>query len=986
MNSNFIPVEALIGSPAPDRYWRSLEELGSRDGASGQLEGEQFSEEGVEISPASRRRFLSLMAGSLALAGVTGCTRQPVETIMPYVEAPEKTLPGIPKYYATAVPVNGIAQGIIVETHLGRPTKVEGNPDHPASLGASSVPAQASLMDLYDPDRAKEITHLGNIESWDQFLAAWEAALSAARSRDGNGFRILTETVVSPSLGRQLNAVLSVFPQAKWHQWDPAGQQSARLGSEMAFGRPVNAYCQFRSANVVVALDADFLAFGPNYTRYARDFAQRRRQGDRLDMNRLYAIESTMTSTGGKADHRLALPYAEIEEFAVALAVAIGVSGINSSVPSPHAAWAAAVARDLQANKGASVILAGDHQSPTVHALAHTMNVALGNAGKTVIYTDPIEAKPVDQLASLRELVRDMNTGAVDTLLIVSGNPVYNAPIDFQFAAGLDKVKMSIHLGLHFDETSLKTTWHVPESHFFEDWNDTRAFEGTVSIIQPLIAPLYDSHSALTLLDSALQFPGRPAHEIVQETWSKNHTASNFEHWWRTSVGRGLIAGSALPGFQPTLQTVAASAPAPRPAGQLELVFRPDTYMYDGRYANNMWLQELPQPMTKLTWDNAVFLSPATARKHALENQQHVELRFRGNTVWGSVWILPGQPEGSVTINLGYGRTQAGRAGNGAGFNAYKLRSSDALWAANGLEIRKLDTPYPLATTQMHQSMEGRHIVISNTVDGYKQDPEFVHATEPSPKENDTLYPQWDYKSYKWGMSIDLTACVNCNTCVVACQAENNIPVVGKEQVLARRAMHWLRVDTYYQGDIDAPTAYYQPVPCMQCEDAPCELVCPVQATVHSDEGLNDMVYNRCVGTRYCSNNCPYKVRRFNFLLYQDWTTETLKMQRNPDVTIRSRGVMEKCTYCIQRIREADITAKKENRYIRESELKTACQQACPTDAIIFGDLNNGSTRVSKLKHEKLNYALLAELNTRPRTTYLAELRNPNSELQKDTA
>ncbi len=623
-----------------------------------------------------------------------------------------------------------------------------------------------------------------------------------------------------------------------------------------------------------------------------------------------------------------------------------------------------------------------------MHACAQAINASLGNIGKTVMHTEPIEVQPVDQVASLHELTADMQAGKVDLLLIFGGNPVYNAPADFGFAAAMDKVTASVHLGLHFNETSLKTTWHIPESHFLEDWGDTRSFDGTTSIVQPLIAPLYDSHSPIEVLDAVVQLPGRKSYEIVRASWSAQKGGTEFEHWWRRSVHDGYIAGSALPAASAAVNpgwTNNLKSPEGATSG-LEIAFRPDIYIDDGRYANNIWLQELPRPMTKLTWDNAVIISVATAKKFELENQQHVEVRAGDIAVRGSVWILPGQPDDSIRLDLGFGRTQSGRAGNGAGFDAYPLRTSDKFWATSGGTIRKLSTKYPLATTQMQQSMEGRDVVLSNTVDGYKRDPEFAKQKNHAPPNNLTLYPHWQYRGYKWGMSIDLTACVNCNACVVACQAENNIPVVGKEQVLARRAMHWLRIDTYYKGDPRVPEAVYQPVPCMQCENAPCELVCPVQATNHSGEGLNDMVYNRCVGTRYCSNNCPYKVRRFNFLLFQDWTTETLKMQRNPDVTVRSRGVMEKCTYCIQRIKEAEITSEVENRPVRDGEIQTACQQACPTEAIIFGDINNTGNRVAKLKAEKLDYALLAELNTRPRTTYLAELKNPNPQLKESAS
>lgn len=975
-NHGFVPLEALTASTTRS-YWKSLAD---RDAAFTPEESEKFDEQGVAISEGSRRRFLSLMAGSMALAGLTGCTRQPTETILPYVDPPENIIPGKPKYYATAAPVNGVAEGVIVESHLGRPTKVEGNPNHPANLGATSVHSQACLMDLYDPDRSKEILYQGVPQAWDAFEVAWTKAIAPIAARNGAGFRVLSETVVSPTLGAQIQAVLKRYPAAQWHQYDPAGPHSARAAALSAFGRPVNTYYKFDTADIVVSLDCDFLACGRGSTRYARDFSSRRRQGNRLDMNRLYVIESTMTATGGKSDHRLALAYAEVEAFAAELASTLGVQG---SAGQKHEFWASRLARDLQAHKGACVIVPGEHQSANVHALAHAMNAALGNVGKTVIYTDPLDVQPVDQINSLRQLASDMNAGQVELLLILGGNPVYNAPLDFEFTQGLSRVKTSIHTGLHFDETSLKTSWHIPETHFLEDWGDTRAFDGTVSIIQPLIAALYDgSHSQLQILDAILQFPGRTCYEIVRTYWSKQSGSKDFEQWWRKSVHDGLVADSALTPINVAAPKITIPTRPTEAFTTLEISFRADVYMYDGRFANNVWLQELPHPMTKLTWDNPIYLSRKTAAQLGCDDQQHVELSLRGRSIWGSVWILPGQPDNSVTVELGWGRWHSGRAGNGAGFNAYALRTSDALWHANGVEFRKLGTPYPLATTQMQQYMEGRHVVIENTVDYYKRNPDFAEQTEHEPEQNLTLYPHWDYRGYAWAMNIDLTACVNCQACVVACQAENNIAVVGKEQVLARRAMHWLRIDTYYKGDPDAPKAYYAPIPCMQCENAPCELVCPVQATNHSSDGLNDMIYNRCVGTRYCSNNCPWKVRRFNFLLFQDWTTETWKMQRNPDVTVRSRGVMEKCSYCVQRIREAEITAQDENRYVRDGEIQTACQQACPTQAIVFGDKNNPANRVSKLKAEKLNYHMFADLNTRPRTSYLAELSNPNPEFE----
>lgn len=941
---------------------------------------------GNQYNEATRRRFLELMGASIALATGVGCTRPPTEFLMPYVEPPEHAIPGRPKYYATAVVVNGLAQGVIVECHLGRPTKVEGNPAHAASLGATDVLSQASVLDLYDPFRSKEIITGGQASSWDAFTLAFEQALAPIRAAKGSGLRLLTDTVISPSLGSQIAAVLAALPEAKWHQYDPAGPHSALAGARTAFGRYVNTYYRLDRADVILSLDSDFLACGPGSTRYAHDYSLARRvRGSNTAMNRLYVAESSLTSTGGKADHRVQLKYSDMGEFAVELAAALGVAGAAAPAAPKYGNWTGPISRDLLAHPGRSAILVGEHQSPELHALAHAMNAALRNVSETVVYTDPLEARPEDQVASLQQLVSDMQAGEVKLLLIMGGNPVYNAPADVDFGAALAKVPVSIHLGLYPDETSQKTTWHVPESHFFEAWSDARAFDGTVTILQPLIEPLYFSHSKLEMLDLFLRVPNRTTQAIVRTYWQTNaNNTANFDQWWRKSVGQGLIADSALPAITPTLASI-DTAPLLQAANAqgIELVFRTDPYIYDGRYASNPWLQELPRPISKLTWDNAVHVSPRTAARLNLDNQHLVQLKYRDRTVEGSVWISPGQADDSITVHLGYGRTNAGPVGTGAGFNAYLLRRSDSLWHGDGVEVHPTGKTYPLATTQMEKDMHGRDLAISKPIDTYRSDPDFLQRIHTEPAYEETLYPHWKFTGYNWGMAVDLTACVNCNACVIACQAENNIPVVGKGQVLFNRWMHWLRIDTYYTGDWNYPSALYQPVPCMHCEYAPCEVVCPVQATLHSSDGLNDMIYNRCVGTRFCSNNCPYKVRRFNFLLYADWYTEQLKMQKNPDVTVRSRGVMEKCTYCVQRIREVEIRAQDQHRYIRDGEIQTACQQACPTQAIIFGDMNNPANRVARLKREKLNYSMLAELNTRPHTTYLAELRNPNPELVK---
>jgi Fe-S-cluster-containing dehydrogenase component len=936
---------------------------------------------------ATRRRFLELMAASLAMATGAGCTRPPTEFLMPYVVPPEQAIPGVPKYYATAAISYGLAQGVIVESHLGRPTKIEGNPQHPASLGATNVISQACLLDLYDPDRSKDIMNSNHASSWDAFIADFVQVLGPIRAAGGAGLSILTETVTSPSLGAQLRKVLAQFPAAKWHQYEPAGPHSARRASLAAFGRYVNTVYRLDRANVIFALDCDFLATGAGNTRYAHDFAFGRRvRGSNTNMNRLYVAESSMTSTGGKADHRVPLRQQDSGAFFLQLAAAVGVPGATGLTPNPYADWITPLSRDLLANRGRSAILVGETQAPEVQGLAHAINAALGNAGNTVIYTDTLEERPEDQIASLRELVEEMQAGQVKLLLILGGDPVYNAPADIDFTNALHKVPLSIHLGLHPDETARLTHWHIPETHFLEDWSDARAFDGTITILQPLILPLYASHSRLEMLDLFFQVPNWTSYRIVRTYWQANSKATDFEGWWRHSVGHGLVTGSTLPEIRPALQTVTFTPPVqPTNGNALDLVFRTDPYVYDGRYSNNAWLMELPRPITKLTWDNAVHVSPRTAARLHLENQHVVRLTYRGRSVEGSVWISPGEADDTMTVHLGFGRWNAGVVGNGAGFDAYPIRFSDSLWHANGVEVHATGRTYPLATTQMEKSMHDRTLVISKPVDLYRKDPDFVQRMVSQPGFNETLYPHWNYSGYNWGMSIDQTACVNCMACVVACQAENNIPVVGKEQVLSRREMFWLRVDTYYTGDWNHPGALYQPVPCMHCEDAPCEVVCPVQATLHSSDGLNEMIYNRCVGTRFCSNNCPWKVRRFNFLLYADWYTEQLKMQKNPDVTVRSRGVIEKCTYCVQRIREAEIRAQDQNRYIRDGEIQTACQQVCPTQAIIFGDINNPDTQVSRLKREKLNYATLAELNTRPHTTYLAELRNPNPQMPENT-
>jgi MoCo/4Fe-4S cofactor protein with predicted Tat translocation signal len=984
-------VRARLAARKGRQFWQGLEELAETDEFREFVEREFPREASVWHKGLNRRDFLKIMGASLLLGGLASCVNVPQQKIVPYVKAPDINLiPGKSQYYATAMTMGGYGLGLLAESYLGRPIKIEGNLAHPASLGATNVYAQAAILGLYDPDRSQTLTRNGDIRTYNDFAQEFRAALSAARSKQGAGLRILTEPLSSPTMASQLQNALKALPQARWHQWDPAANDAALAGSQMAFGRAVQTVYHFPAANTILSLDADFLSTHPETMRYARDFADRRNGRAKDHFNRLYMAESTPTLTGAKADHKLRMQAGQVQAFAQAVAARVGVQ-----VPQPAALpagvttqWLDALARDLQANRGHSLIIAGDGQPAVVHALAHAMNAALGNVGQTVTYTDPVLAGPTDNQASLRELVGDMAAGRVDTLLILSANPVYTAPADLDFTGAYAKVGLRIHVGLYQDETARLSQWHIPETHFLEAWGDVRAFDGTVSIIQPLIQPLYDSHSGPEILALFSDQPVPNGYDIVHTYWQGQHKGSDFDTWWQGVLNNGVVPDTALAPINVNVNmsqitaglNQAASHPSGAGNGALEIIFRPDPAVWDGRFANNAWLQELPKPLTKLTWDNAVLVSPATAERLNLQTNDMVELSYQGRTVEGPVFIMPGHADDAATVYLGYGRKLAGHVANGQGFNAYTLRTSARPGFDQGLQLRKTGATYQLATTQFHWKMEGRDLVQSGTVDEYQKNPNFVKQ----PSEDITLYQtQWKYTGNSWGMSIDMTACIGCNACVIACQAENNIPVVGKEGVLREREMHWLRIDRYYEGSLDDPETHFQPVPCMQCENAPCEVVCPVGATVHSADALNDMVYNRCVGTRYCSNNCPYKVRRFNFLEYTNINdTPVLKLAQNPEVTVRNRGVMEKCTYCVQRIRSAQAEAEKEGRPVRDGDVMTACQAACPANAITFGDMNDPNAEVNRWKGLPLNYALLGELNTRPHTTYLASLRNPNPEIE----
>jgi molybdopterin-containing oxidoreductase family iron-sulfur binding subunit len=1015
-------VRAKLQSKTGKQYWRTLEEL-AEDPNFEELLQREFPRQAPSEWDESvdRRDFLKLMAASLAFAGLGGCGQTPEQHIVPYVKQPEGLIIGKPQFYTTAMSFGGDAIGLLVESHEGRPTKIEGNPDHPSSLGASNVFAQASILNLYDPDRAQTVSNLGEIHTWSAFLDSAQAKSAAFRLTRGEGLRILTGIINSPTLAAQIQALLTLFPLAKWHQWEPAVGDGPREGAKLAFGNYVNTVCRVEKAEVILSLDSDFLGSGPGHIRYAREFSRRRNlNGTNDTMNRLYVVEPTPSVTGATADHRLPLRASEVELFARALAAKLGPGG-STTVPVGAEKWLDAVARDLQKHKGASLVVAGEHQPAEVHALAHAINAALGNVGSTLYYTEPVEAHSVNHLESLRELCSDIDAGKVDTLLILGVNPVYTAPHDFDFASKLrfdektknKKIGTTIHLSSHFDETAELCDWHIAESHYLETWGDARAFDGTVSVIQPLIAPLYRTHSAREVLAAFTDKPGASDYDVLRDRLKAANPSADFEKFWRKTLNDGVVAGSAFAPVNVPIKISTASLPPPNttPSAEIEFIFRPDPCVYDGRFANNGWLQELPKPVTKLTWDNAALVSPRTAEQlkvahsvawrggeHGKVYSNVIDIALSNSKVTAAAWILPGQADGVVVLPLGYGRKKAGYTGTNKGFNAYAVRSSNALWtaAASSSAIKKTGEDYPLACTQYHFNMEGRQILAAGTLEEYHKNPNFANEHAEAPPKELSLYKgeaEFPYTRDKWAMAIDLNKCNGCNACVVACQSENNIAVVGKDQVMRGREMHWIRIDRYYKAEsktndpssydqsLDNPETFFQPVPCQQCENAPCEQVCPVGATVHSAEGLNDMVYNRCVGTRYCSNNCPYKVRRFNFLRFQDWETPQLKLLRNPEVTVRSRGVMEKCTYCVQRITNARIDAEKQNSEIRDGAIVTACEQACPTQAIVFGNANDKESRVAKLKAQQRNYTLLGELNARPRTTYLAAVRNPNPEL-----
>jgi Fe-S-cluster-containing dehydrogenase component len=927
-----------------------------------------------------RRVALRLMASGAALA-LASCGR-PAEEIVPYVNVPERLTPGIPLQFASTLALAGFGRGVIVTSVEGRPIKIDGNPRHPASLGATDVFAEAAVLSLYDPDRSKAVRNGKGVYSWDAFEAALRAQLAAERGRNGSGLRILTNRITSPTLLAQIDTLLKSFPEAKWYRYEPVDDDAAREGATSAFGSPFSAIPRLADVRVAVTLDADPLGPGPEQIRFAHDFISARKSKggseSASEFLRLYAVESAWTLTGANADHRVALSPQLVRNFALAMASELGAAVSTGELPAGAAQIARIAAADLKSRLGHALVLAGRRQPPEIHALCHWINAQLKAPVDLIESIDPVDIGHAD---SLRALAEDLAAQRVETLVIIGANPVYDGPGELRLGELIAAVPFSLHLGLYPDETAMRCRWHLPMSHPLESWSDLRAFEGTASIVQPLIRPLYDTRTAHQLL-AILQGEISPSsYDIVMSTWRERSGSNDFATWWREVLHNGIVPDTAA---RP-VTAPAVALPQVRPAREPDsftLTLAPDPSVWDGSFANNAWLQECPKPLTKQVWGNALHVSPADGKRLGLVDGDVVRLQVGGVGIDAPVLVRAGQPENVVAATLGYGRLSAGAIGNRVGFDVFRLRSLDDLWLRTGAKLAKTDATQNLLLAQKHFQLEGGatelqpRLSLAELAAGKRlHDRPGQHLP--------TLYPPHDYDTYAWAMVIDNAACIGCNACVVACQAENNVPIVGPDEIAMGRDMHWLRVDTYF---IDERPGF-SPVPCMHCEHAPCEPVCPVAASIHDGEGLNAQVYNRCVGTRFCQSNCPYKVRRFNFFGYADGQeyanqgADVVKAVFNPNVSVRARGVMEKCTYCVQRISGARRTAEKEKRQIRDGEVVTACQAACPTRAISFGNLNDPSSKINELRTEPRLYELLGHLGTRPRTTYLAQVRNPNPEL-----
>lgn len=993
---------STIESP---NYWKSLNQIAQNDTYKNYADRE-FQEGASELTDGlSRKSFLQVMGASIALAGLASC-RRPVEKILPYHQQPEQSVIGNPLYYATAMPFGGYLTGIIAESKEGRPTKLEGNPDHDASSGKSNIFHQSAILGLYDPDRARKIRHNGEDATWEAFLAF----CSSQNSDKTRRIAVLSEGNSSQTMARLRRE--SGLSNLSWVTYEPFGDENQLAGNAIALGRRLRTDAHFDKAKVIVSIDSDFLNLSTNNVEYVRRFTDRRRnvEGNTSDISRLYSVESTFSVTGSNSDHRLRLKPSDIQAFAYALAAQVGaVAGYTNYMSSNE--FLINLAADLVAHKGNSLVVAGDGMPEQVHAAVAAINSALSNTGTTVSYKEATHTGDGDQTKALTQLVADLNSGSVNTLIMLGTNPVFNAPADLDVANAIKKAATVIQVSDYVDETTRNGVgWHVPRTHFLEAWGDGASPSGQSSIVQPLIQPLFGAKSEIEVMNAVFNGLDTSAHDLVRATWLE----LLGENGWITALNDGVIPNTANPDAAVSLSaglTDALSAAMQvviSTNSDLEVSFKPDNHVFDGRFANNSWLQEFPDPITKITWDNVALVSPQTAISLGIDdiyngknNENHttlISVAVNGASVTIPAWILPGHADNSITVLCGYG-SSLGKVSSGVGTNVYPIRSTTGMYAAKA-SVTVNQGDYMIACTQDHHSMEGRPLFRQATVEEFESNPDFAQKMVyvPGKKEDDpfaiTLFNAQTYPEYEpqWGMSIDLNSCIGCGVCTIACQAENNIPVIGKKEVSRSREMQWIRVDRYFVGDdVNNPQIVHQPIPCMHCELAPCEQVCPVAATTHSDDGLNQMTYNRCIGTRYCANNCPYKVRRFNFFNYPKIyleennvdDPEILHMAMNPDVTIRFRGVMEKCTYCVQRINRKKIETKIETGHSvkpADGSVVTACQQACPANAISFGDLTDANSKVSKAKSSTRNYVLLEELNIRPRTSYLARITNPNGQ------
>jgi molybdopterin-containing oxidoreductase family iron-sulfur binding subunit len=1023
------------------RYWRGLEELAETPEFKSWLERE-FPEGAAELEAdgVSRRNFMRLMGASLALAGVglSGC-RRPETYIVPYTKSVEWLIPGRAILYTTSMPRRLGGMPLIATTFEGRPTKLEGNPLVPGYNGGTDLLAQASILNLYDPDRARFFRENGTENPAEKFEAYLKQVRNELQQNGGAGFALLLDEQWSPTRDRVLKKLQQAFPQARFYYDEPLGNDEINPVVEALFGADVVLRPNFANADVILSLDADFLGLEQTLDNIKVFSARRRVRGSTEAVNRLYSVDNRFTITSGMADHRLRCPASHIPSFAVALAnkiaQATGDQGLTSlagqfkSTVAFDEKWVTECANDLVARKGKSLVLLGNRYPAAIQALTYAINNALEAFGATIQVLSAQKIKG----GTIEDLAKDVKAGTVKRLFILAGNPAYTAPADLEWAEQIQKqIPEVVQLGFWENETSANVRWFVPEAHFLEAWGDQRDPNGTYLPVQPMILPLFGGWSQLDLLSKLVGIPG--GLEAVRETFKAFAGSGDFEEAWTGLLRHGFTAdtayqaSSAKPNFGGLSGLVQAATTVPTPVSSpFEIVFPGDYRVEDGRYTNNAWLQEMPDPITKLTWDNAVQVSPVTAKTLGLEERDLIEITAGDRKLTAAVLIAPGHADNSFTFPLGYGRDRVGRIGEGCGFNAYKLRTTAALYFATGVTIKLVQKDaYKLIRTQIHHSMEGRALVREGSLEDYDKNPAFAKKMwmDAEIPPNISLYSHPPLSApNQWAMVVDLNTCIGCSACVIACQAENNIPVVGKDQVERGREMQWMRIDRYFSsadGDLsnphldEDPEMVVEPMMCQHCENAPCETVCPVNATVHSEEGLNVMVYNRCIGTRYCSNNCPFKVRRFNFFNYNDrsitdklewglpgfegkqtlilgplakWGMEEIsKLQKNPNVTVRSRGVMEKCTYCVQRIETAKISQKIKAGVTGDLSLPTdsvrsACQEACPAEAIVFGDMKDPQSQVSKERQLPQEYHLLEYLNIQTRTGYLARLRNPNPKM-----